>query len=352
MSKNESSNSIVASGKRKLAILIALGTVALFFIFLISLAFGPVSMTLGEVWEGISNIIANGEAQTGYERIILYLRLPRVLGAFTVGIGLAVAGVVFQAIIRNPLVDPYMTGVSSGSGFGATMGMILAMGTLGAYAMVLIPVGAFIGGLVAFSMTFLISRGAGGRPIHFVLSGVITGMAFSSITTMIMMVDDTKTHSILSFLFGSFTSVGWNNLWIMVVPVALVSALIFFHAREFNVVLLGEEQARQLGLDVKRFNIYMLVAASLLTAFCVCFVGVIAFIGLVVPHLARMIVGGDHRLLLPASVMIGGLTMATADLVAKLAFAPVELPVGAIMTLIGVPFFAYLLLRRGREYAA
>ncbi|MGE4274603.1 MAG: FecCD family ABC transporter permease [Candidatus Methanomethylophilaceae archaeon] len=345
------SNSIVATGKRRLAYLVILGLVGLTTLFLASISFGPVPMTLGEVWQSITNIVVSGPS-SGDERIIFYLRLPRVLGAFTVGIGLSVAGVVFQAIIRNPLVDPYMTGVSSGSGFGATIAMILAVGTLSTYSLVIVPIGAFIGGLVAFSFTFLVAKGAGGRSIHFVLAGVITGMAFSSITTMIMMVDDEKTHSILSFLFGSFTTVGWNNLWIMVIPVASLVIIIFLKAREFNVILLGEEQAKQLGLDVNRFNLSMLIVASLLTAVCVAFVGVIAFIGLVVPHLARMIVGGDHRLLLPASVMIGAITMAAADLVAKLAFAPVELPVGAIMTLIGVPFFAYLLLKRGKDYAA
>jgi len=345
------SNSIVATGKRRLILLIIIGSIAVTFLFLISLAFGPVNMTLGEVWISILNIIQYGP-QNGYERIIYHLRLPRVIGAFTVGIGLSVAGVVFQAIIRNPLVDPYMTGVSSGSGFGATMGMILAVGILSTYSLFIVPVGAFLGGLLAFTITFSIAKGAGGRAIHFVLAGVITGMAFGSITTMIMMVDDEKTHSILSFLFGSFTTVGWNNLWIMVVPVVLLSAIIFLKAREFNVVLLGEEQAKQLGLDVKKFNISMLIIASLLTAVCVAFVGIIAFVGLVVPHVSRMIVGGDHRLLLPASVIIGALIMAAGDLVAKLAFAPIELPVGAIMTMIGVPFFAYLLLRRGKEYAS
>lgn len=345
------SNSIVATGKRRLLLSVILGLIAVIVLFLISLAFGPVNMTIQEVWESILNIIQFGP-QNGYERIIYYLRLPRVLGAFTVGIGLSVAGVVFQAIIRNPLVDPYMTGVSSGSGFGACMGMILAVGIFGAFSIYIIPLGAFLGGLLAFGITFSIAKGAGGRAIHFVLAGVITGMAFGSITTMIMMIDSEKTHSILTFLFGTFTTVGWNNLWMMVVPVTLLSAIIFMKARELNVVLLGEEQAKQLGLDVKTFNITMLIIASLLTAVCVAFVGVIAFVGLVVPHVSRMIVGGDHRVLLPTSVIIGALLMASGDLVAKLAFAPIELPVGAIMTLIGVPFFAFLLLRRGKEYAS
>lgn len=345
------SNSIVASGKRRLVLVVLIGFLAVVILFFMSLAFGPVSMTFEEVWTSMVNIIHYGP-QNGYERIIYYLRLPRVLGAFTVGIGLSVAGVVFQAIIRNPLVDPYMTGVSSGSGFGATMGMILGVGALSAYSLYIIPLGAFAGGLMAFGITFFIARGAGGRAIHFVLAGVITGMAFGSVTSMMMIVDDTLTHSILGFLFGSFTTVGWDNLWIIVLPVAVLTIVVFLYAREFNVILLGEEQAKQLGLDVKAFNMSMLIIASLLTAVCVAFVGIIAFIGLVVPHLARMIVGGDHRQLLPASVLIGAVTMSAGDLVAKLAFAPVELPVGAIMTLLGVPFFAYLLLRRGKEYAS
>jgi len=347
----EKNDSLASAGKARLLMLILIGSFALFSIFLISLAFGPVKMSLSEVWGAIVNIIVNGP-QTGYERIIYYLRMPRVLGTFLIGMGLSVAGAVFQAIIRNPLVDPYITGVSSGAGFGATIAITTTVAFTATQSLYIIPIGAFIGGLLSFGLTFMIAEGSGGRAINYVLGGVIVGMGFGALTTLFMMLSDDRVHQILFFLFGSFTGINWNNLWIIAVPILIMSLVVLLYARELNVILLGEEQAKQLGINVRRFNIFMLVLASLLTAFCVAFVGIIGFVGLIVPHAARMVVGGDHRLLLPGSMVLGALLMSVADLIAKLAYVPVELPVGAIMTLIGVPFFAYLLMRRGKEYAA
>ena len=326
------------------------GVPLLILIFLISIAFGPVKMTLEESFQSLINIINYGP-QSGSERIIYYLRMPRVLAAFAVGIGLSVAGAVFQAIIRNPLVDPYITGVSSGAGFAAAMAMTSGFLFFSITSNYIVPIAAFIGGLLAFGMTFMIAEGSGGRAINYVLGGVIVGMGFGSLTTIILILSDDKVQRILMYLFGSFTAITWPKLWIIVIPILFLSLIVLLYARELNVILLGDEQARQLGLDVKKFKISMLVLASLLTSFCVAFVGIIGFVGLIVPHTARMIVGGDHRLLLPASMIIGALIMAIADLIAKLAYVPIELPVGAIMTLIGVPFFAYLLIRRGKEYA-
>ncbi len=345
------SGSLINKGKHRLLMVIAIGLPLIVLIFSISLAFGPVKMNIPDVWQSIINIIKYGP-ETGHERIIYYLRMPRVLGAFAIGIGLSIAGAVFQAIIRNPLVDPYITGVSSGAGFGAVMAMTSGIAVTAISINYFVPVAAFVGGLVAFSFTFMIAEGSGGRAINYVLGGVIVGMGFGSLTTILMILSDDQVHRILMFLFGSFTGITWAKLWIIIIPILVMSAVVLFYAREFNVVLLGDEQARQLGLNVKRFKISMLVLASLLTSFCVAFVGIIGFVGLIVPHTARMIVGGDHRLLLPASMVIGAIIMAVADLIAKLAYVPVELPVGAIMTLIGVPFFAYLLMRRGKEYAA
>ncbi len=346
----ESSTSIIEKGKKRLQMVILIGIPLLVLLFLISIAFGPVRMTLDETYHSLINIINYGP-QTGHERIIYYLRMPRVLAAFTIGIGLSIAGAVFQAIIRNPLVDPYITGVSSGAGFAAAMAMTSGLIVASVSANYAVPVAAFIGGLVAFTFTFIIAESSGGRAINYVLGGVIVGMGFGSLTTIILIMSDDRVQRILLYLFGSFTGMTWAKLWIILIPVLVLCFIVLLYAREFNVILLGDEQARQLGLNVKRFKISMLVLASLLTSLCVSFVGIIGFVGLIVPHTARMIVGGDHRLLLPACMIIGALVMALADLIAKMAYVPIELPVGAIMTLIGVPFFAYLLIRRGKEYA-
>ena len=154
----------------------------------------------------------------------------------------------------------------------------------------------------------------------------------------------------LTWLFGSFSNISWNQIWLVFIPALFLSFVPLIWAKEFNLVLLGEDQAKQMGLDVRRFNRIMLILASVLTAICVAFVGIIGFVGLVIPHLCRMILGGDHRLVLPASIVLGAILMMGADFAAKMIIPGIELPVGAITTVIGVPVFAYLLIRKGRMY--
>ncbi len=278
------------------------------------------------------------------------IRLPRAIGAIGVGIGLSIAGAVYQAVIRNPLVDPYITGVSSGAGLGAILAMIAGISLFGEYSIYAIPVAAMVGGLVAFLCTMGMAEGAGGRPINYVLGGVIVGMAFSAVTTLMLTFAGDKLHNAMFWLFGSFSQVTWDRAFLILIPVICMAAIVLVYARELNLVLLGDDQARQMGLNVKLFNRAMLIMASLMTAVCVAFTGIIGFVGLIVPHACRMLLGGDHRLLLPASMILGANVMMLADLVSKLAIEPLELPVGAIMTLIGAPFFGYLLMRKGKEY--
>ena len=152
------------------------------------------------------------------------------------------------------------------------------------------------------------------------------------------------------WLYGSFAQVTWENAWLVFIPVLFLSLVSMLWAREFNLFMMGEEQAKQLGLNVKLFKRSMMILASILTALCVAFVGIIGFVGLVVPHACRMALGGDHRLIMPASIIIGAMLMLFADIVARMAMIPMELPVGAITAIIGTPVFAYMLIKKGREY--
>ena len=335
-------------GKRRLAVLIPVGLVSLFGLFMLSLSLGSVKIPLGEVWGALTGMLDG--IDPGYEKTIYYFRMPRALGTFAVGIGLSVAGVVFQAIIRNPLVDPYMTGVSSGAGFGASV--LLVSGISVTVVSFMLPIAAFAFAIIAFLITFAMATVAGGRAISYVLGGVMTAMAFGALTTIILMLNEENAHSILSFLFGSFTRVTWDNVWIMLIPTAVISFIFLCMSRSLNVALLGEEQSMQLGLDHRKFKLISLSMASMLTAFAVAFVGIIGFVGLVVPHLCRMVLGGDHRLLIPASMVVGAALMCVADIIARSALSPQELPVGAVMTLIGIPFFAFLLMKRGKNYSS
>jgi ABC-type Fe3+-siderophore transport system, permease component len=341
--------------KRRLGIVLLIGTILAFVMFLCCLSFGPSgTISLSEALSSLVSAIQKGGTDLTFNEIIVYeSRLPRAIAALGVGMGLAIAGSLYQAIIRNPLVDPYIMGVSSGAGTLAVAGLVANFTFFGLleginYAT---PILAIVGGLVAFFLTMLIAEKAGGSNTNFVLAGVVVGLAFSSLMTiMLATAQSDKLHGALTWLYGSFANIGWDTVWLVFFPAVFMSLVPLIWAKELNLVLLGEDQAQQMGLNVRRFNRWMLIFASVLTAVCVAFVGIIGFVGLVVPHVCRMILGGDHRLVLPASIVLGGVLMLFADLLARMIMIPQELPVGAITTVIGVPLFAYLLIKKGRMY--
>lgn len=328
-----------------------IGIIALFFLFILYLSVGAVDIGFTEVMSALFSAISKGgQDLTPVETIIYHVRLPRAIGVIGVGIGLSVAGVVLQAIIRNPLVDPYITGISSGAGLAAAIIMSSSITFFGSLTFT-VPIAAFIGALAAFTCTILLAEASGGRPIAFVLAGVVVGLALSSFTTMILVfAQGDEIHGILFWLFGSFTGVSWDNVLLILIPTLALTLAIGLYARELNLILLGDEQAKQLGLNVKNFKRLIMVLTSLLTGVAVAFTGIIAFLGLIVPHTSRLLVGGDHRILLPMSMLMGANILLLADIVARVAVRPMELPIGAIITLIGAPFFAYLMVKRGKEY--
>ncbi|MDR2845772.1 MAG: iron chelate uptake ABC transporter family permease subunit [Candidatus Methanoplasma sp.] len=339
--------------KRKLAVVLIIGSIASFLMFLMCLSFGPYQIPIGEALSSlISAIGKGGNNLTDQEVLVYHSRLPRAIAAVGVGMGLAIAGSIYQAIIRNPLVDPYIMGVSSGAGtlvVAALTANFTFFGLLSGNFTT--PILAMVGGLAAFFVTMLLAEKAGGSSTNYVLAGVVVGLAFSSLMTVMMVTANSeKLHSAINWLYGSFSSIGWDTVWLVFFPALFMSFVPLLWAKELNLVLLGEDQAQQMGLNVKRFNISMLIFASLLTAVCVAFVGIIGFVGLVVPHICRMMLGGDHRLVLPASIVVGAALMLFADLAARMIWIPIELPVGAITTMIGVPVFAYLLIKKGRMY--
>ncbi len=337
--------------RKRLAMILTVGTLALIVMVMLSLCCGTKNYSLIEVWESLNRLYHQGIVE-GIDRTVFMLRLPRVLSTFAVGAGLAVAGIVFQASIRNPLVDPYMTGVSSGAGLGATLYIIFFSNIAMSGSYFGTPLFAFLFAVLAFGITFTVAKISGSNNVSFVLAGVITAMGFSAFTTILLLTNESKTHSILDFLYGSFSSVSWNTAWIMIVPVLVISAIFICYSRTFNVILLGREQSMELGVNYDTFRILSMLLASLLTAVCVAFVGIIGFVGLIVPHLARMVLGGDHRLLFPASMVIGALLLSSADLLIKevINISGISIPVGALTTLIGIPFFVFILKKRGKGY--
>ena len=344
--------SVIGRAKTRLLLIVIVGVISLVLLFFLSISIGAYPMSFDTAITSFFDLLTNGgHAHNVNENIVLNSRLPRTLAVMAVGVGLSVAGAAMQAVIRNPLVDPYITGVSSGAALGATLAVLAGI-TVIQIANYTVPIAAFIGALLAFAITLAVSEAAGGKPVSFVLSGVMIGLGLSSFTNILMVMNPNKLQGVLFWMFGSFASVSLDQMWIIALPTILIVTVILVYAKELNVVLLGEEQANQLGLNVTRFKQMIMVLTSVLTGVCVAFTGVIAFLGLIVPHSARMLVGNDHRLLIPASIVIGANVLLVADMVARTIIMPAELPIGAIISLIGVPFFAYLLIRRGREYGA
>ncbi len=341
--------------RHRLRIVLLIGALLIIIMLTVSLCIGSTStLSIGEMFGALGSAISKGgQNLTGDEITVYSSRLPRTLAAIAVGIGLAIAGSIYQAVIRNPLCDPYIMGVSSGAGTAAVAVIAFDFtffGFFGSHSLFLTAIVAMIGGLLAFGCTMLIAEKAGGTSINYVLAGVVVGLAFSAVQTLMISMAGSKVTNALTWLFGSFSNVSWTQVWVIVIPAIALSLVTLFWAKELNLILLGEDQARQMGLDVRKFTRGMLILASVLTSVCVAFVGIIGFVGLVVPHLCRMILGGDHRLVLPASIVVGAVLMLLADFASRMLIPGMELPVGAITTVIGVPVFAYMLIKKGRMY--
>lgn len=354
---NSQDGSEIARKKKRFVLIVIFGLFMSLIAFLISISISsggviPVSEAVSALFSSIGKRF-NGDTNLNMIELYIYnARLPRTIAAIAVGAGLAVAGCMYQAIIRNPLVDPYITGVSSGAGCLAMAATAIGFSIpfLADNTLYIIPVVAIIGGIAAFLITMTVAEGSGGSSINYILAGTIVGFAFSSVQTIFMSMGKDNLTDVMWWLYGSFANITWENAWIIFIPVMGIAIVAMVWAREFNLYSMGEDQAAQLGLNVKRFKRLTMIVASVLTALCVAFVGIIGFVGLVVPHACRMALGSDHRLIMPASIVIGAMLMLFADLVARTVMSPAELPVGAITAIIGTPVFAYMLMKRGRTY--
>jgi iron complex transport system permease protein len=302
---------------------------------------GPVGISLGDILD-----VFFGEGESATRTIVLHLRLPRVLLAGLVGSGLAVSGAVFQALLRNPLAEPYVLGVSSGAAVGAVSAMVLGI-TSG--SVVALPVSAFGGALAAiFLVLAMAGVGGGGLDTRILLlSGVVIGAFFNAVILLVVNFADVDTfRAALLWIMGSFS--GASGGGVLGVALYLAPALLglILLARPLNLLSVGEQSAFHMGVDVRRFKVLLYVGTSLVVGVCVAGAGAIGFVGLVVPHGLRLVGGSDHRWLLPACALAGGAFMVAADTVARVVVAPAELPVGVVTALIGVPVFLWLLVRR------
>lgn len=296
------------------------------------------AMNRKEIAGGISDIAST---------ILLQVRLPRMLLGFLVGCSLATVGVALQALLRNPLADPYVLGVSSGAALGAAVGVLLGAGTT-FLAETALPVCGFAGGLLALVIVYRIAAGSEALPIHsLLLAGVILNAIFSALIMFITSIlEPNRSYGMMAWLMGTLTAPTYGGLAGLLVYLSIGLVLLFGHMRVLNILALGEETARTLGVDTERAKRSLFVLAALVTGAVVSVSGMIGFIGMVVPHAVRLVTGADHRLLLPASALVGGTFLMGADTIARTMISPAEIPVGIITALAGGPFFVYLLLWR------
>ena len=338
----------VYKSRRLVSVVSISGLILLCVIFaLLALTVGSVGIPFKTVWQILIShlplVNLHGDWAATTDMIITGIRLPRILMAGIVGAALGTAGATYQGLFRNPLADPFLFGVAQGAALGAVIGFILPWTFGGNY---LIPIMAFAGAVIAVSVVYLISRVGKTVPMTtLILAGVAIGALLMSVTDYLTLLSADKVRPILQWFMGNLSGSNWDQLRIVSPYVLVGLVVIFIFARPLNVMQLDEEQAQQLGVNVERTKIILLGASTLITAAAVCFVGTIGFVGIIVPHIVRLIWGPDHRLLLPLSAISGAILLILADTASRTLMAPSEIPVGVITAFLGAPFFLFLLRR-------
>ncbi|KPC58609.1 FecCD family ABC transporter permease [Streptomyces chattanoogensis] len=329
---------------------LALGLgVALTVALTAAVALGSTDIAPGEVWSVVFRRLGGGAPRPGTDDLIVWqLRVPRALLAALVGAGLGLVGTATQALVRNPLADPYLLGISNGASLGAVAAIVLGASTGGLLGLGL-SAAAFAGALGAFALVWCMARRGGGfSPLRLVLAGVGIGQFLAGFTSYLVLQaeDEQQTRSVLFWLMGSLSGATWEVLWLPALAVTAGLLVLQARARPMNALIMGDETAAGVGVDVTRLRRELFVVTSLLTGVLVSVSGAIAFVGLMVPHLCRLIVGGDHRRLLPLSALTGALLLVVVDVVCRTAMDTQELPVGVVTAMIGAPALLFILDRR------
>jgi len=335
----------ILTRKKVIVISILLG-ILLGLVILFSIMVGSVKVKpLRSITILFQSILGLKGAGTETERaIILSLRVPRALLAGLVGAGLSVSGAIFQALLRNPLADPYILGVSSGAAVGAIIAILMGLSTLS----IGLPLASFIGALLTIFIVFNFGKQDGKiHPNTLLLAGVIIGSFLSALIMFFISISQKEElHTIIFWLMGDFSFSNPQAVYMISPYIFFGFIFLYLRARQLNLILSGEESALQMGVDVERLKLISYLLASLITAASVSVCGLIGFVGLIVPHSVRLIFGPDHRLLLPSSALIGASFLIASDTFARTLLAPTELPVGVITAAFGGPFFIYLLRTR------
>lgn len=307
----------------------------------------PLQVTFKIILKNIG-LLGNMEFLEGQEPIIFLVRLPRVLVAALAGTALAASGTVMQGMFRNPMADPGLLGISSGAGMGAVLAIKLGLTSASIFLM---PVFSFAGAFLAIFTVYMLSYQKGKVPVlTLILSGIAISTFLGAITNIILTLSyDYQVKEFLFWSTGGLEGRRWEHVQMVVLPIIISVVLMLLYSRDLNVLLMGEEEAKSVGMNAGRTRTVLLVLISVATAGSVCVTGSISFVGLIVPHIMRLIVGPDHKLLLPVSAIAGAIFLVVCDLISRVAVMPNELGVGIITALIGAPYFLYLLMKSRKE---
>ena len=346
--------------RRQLALWLAALIALLLLSLTLAITLGPVRMAPQLAWQitaheigqqlnhlGLNYGGSGGDWTVAQQQIVWRVRLPRVLLAALAGAGLAVVGVAMQAMVRNPLADPYLLGVSSGASVGAVS--VLAFGTLAFAGELALPLGAFGGALAACTTVYFLAHAQGRlQASRLILGGVAIAYFLSGTTSLIVLTADQHelANAVLNWTLGSLAGTRWDELGLPALLLLAGVALLLTQARSLNALLAGEETAMTLGVDTTRTRRRLFVLVSLVTGVLVALTGPIGFVGLIVPHVTRMLVGAEHRSVLPVAALVGAIFLVWVDVFSRISFAPAEVPVGVITSLLGGPFFVWMLCRK------
>jgi iron complex transport system permease protein len=323
-------------------LILVLGMFLLALAMLAGLCTGASGMGCGEIFTALFRDTGRSHS------IVLMLRLPRVIMAALVGFGMGLAGAVFQAILRNPLASPFTLGVGSAGGFGAVTAILFFNGGLEPWR---VAGGAFLFSLGSAAFILAVAKLKRASSETMILTGIAQMFLFSSLTSLLQyMGTREQVYEIVFWFFGSLSKAGWPEICFAATMILMPLPVLLWRSWDFNLLLSGDESALALGVNVQQLRMWGVAAASLVTAGGICFTGVIGFVGLVGPHISRMVIGNDHQYLLPASGLAGALLVVIADTLGRTVWAPQVIPVGIVTSFIGVPFFFYLLMKRSQEY--
>jgi iron complex transport system permease protein len=342
----------------KLYLLIMATIFVIVFVLALNLGFAPISFNdiltiLLKQIPGIGNLVDSSTVPKTAEVIIMQIRLPRIICGALVGAALATAGCVYQGIFRNPMADPYTIGASTGATLGAALVIVLGVGVslLGVNTLQIL---AFVGSILTVLLVYNISRVGSRVPVTtLLLTGIAVSLFQTAIVTYLKVIaEESLLHNLTFWIIGSLSSTeNWNDVW-SILPLIVIGIVVsFLFSRDLNILALGEDQAQHLGVDIEKVKRILLVSGALITAASVSISGLIVFVGLVIPHLTRVVMGPDHRILLPTSAIVGASFLMICDAIARVVMGSGEAPVGIITALSGAPFFIYLLRRKRKGYS-